>query len=395
MLARLWIGSVLLLVLPLGCAPSASAPQVPASNAATSSAPEIEPPLLPEPTAVQLASFNAPPSKTADAGDEDLRLDPVEAMINFDDVSEMEDELSPEKEQELLARLRKEPNNAAVLFALADFKQLKAGVNEAGEPDYNLFKQSADYLRRALQADPKLKESDGFKALAAVTFFNEARALSRDKQSAAGLQALRLSVDHGWNDLTAMREDTDLELLQKSPEFAKIFKFARDKRKREVQTQISVIFINKPEFEFDFKLTDTRGKPLAKQDFAGKLLIVNIWGTWCGPCRQELRDLIAASKKYQSDGVELVGINTEYEIGETAVASIRETQKSFGIPYRCALGDDAVFDQIPNFGTVPTTLFFNRQGVLLAQWDGLADELLLEMIIERLLRDSPPGTESR
>ncbi|MES2793107.1 MAG: hypothetical protein V4719_26080, partial [Planctomycetota bacterium] len=86
---------------------------------------------------------------------------------------------------------------------------------------------------------------------------------------------------------------------------------------------------------------------------------------------------------------------TEREDGVTAVASINESKKTFGINYRCALADDAnVFNQITDFNAVPMTLFFNREGVLQAQWVGQADEIVLEMILERILEESPAKAKS-
>ena len=293
----------------------------------------------------------------------------------------------------MLVKLDQQPNDADTLLKLASMKQQQAEMTDSGELDYGKLKQSADYVRQALKADPALANADDAKSFVAAVFFNEANALSLEKKDALALKALRLAVDYGWSNLAEMQNAVDLAHIRKNPKFAEIVKFARDKRKKELQATVSALFIGKPDYEFTFKLEDTAGKPVVKQDFAGKLLIVNIWGTWCPPCRRELPDLIAASKKYQSQGVEVLGINTEPEDGVTAINSIKDSQKNFGITYRCALGNDKVFEQIPDFGSVPMTLFFNRAGELQAQWVGMRDEISLEMIIERLLEDSPSETQ--
>lgn len=375
MLARLWIGCVLSMVVTLGCAKS--------EPVATTPTAETQPAASPAQSEAESRELTE-----AAAPNNDLpRLDAEEALAESSEATD--DELSPAVEAKLLARLAKQPRDAEALLKLASIKQQQAEMTDSGELDYGKLKQSADYARRALQADATLTESDQVRSFVAVVFFNEACALARDKQDAQALKSIRAASDYGFSDLAEMQNAVDLGQLRKNPEFQQIVKLARDKRKQEMQATISALFIGKPDYQFDFALEDTAGAPVAKRDFAGKLLIVNIWGTWCPPCRRELPDLIAASKKYQSQGVEVLGLNTESENGVTAVNTIKDSQKTFGITYRCALGNDELFKQIPDFNAVPMTLFFNRQGELQAQWVGQIDEMALEMIIERLIAESP------
>lgn len=403
MLARIFIGAVLIVTLSLGCSPSesvtAALPTTPPTDSSTTSAtsgPELIPPLSPaspdsqatEDEEVVLASAELNSADRGGAKDDSEPADPVEAMQRGGS-NDLDDEYSPKRERELLAKLAQEPKNPVLLFKLANVKALQAEMTDSGDTDYPKYQAAAKYLRQAMQIDPKLTDSDEVKAFVAEVFFNEACAYSLAKQAAPGLKALRMALDHGWTDLSELQAVAELAYLRKSPDFEGLIQYGQEKRRREVQSLVSALFLNRPDYQFDFDLQDTNQKRLAKADFAGKLLIVNIWGTWCGPCRRELPDLVAASKKYQSQGVEIVGINTENEIGEAANTAIRDTQKSFGITYRCALGNNKVFTQIPDFGDVPMTLFFNREGVLQAQWTGMIDATLLEMVIERMLVDSP------
>ena len=396
------MGCALGLVIALGCSKSdpvvvATSPVVTAEEAATA----------PQPAAATVAIAQV--DATADAAEtEGPMLIPIEqsaieqtaaasdeipATAASDEEEDDDDELSAKAEAKLLAKLAKQPKDTGTLLKLASLKQEQAERTESGDLDYSKLKESAEFIRRALKADETLTDDDDVKGFVGAVFFNEACALAVEKQDAAALKSLRAAIEHGWSDLVELQNAMDLQNLRKNPQFANLVKFARDKRKADLKATISGLFIGKPDDEFNFKLEDTAGKPLAKQDFAGKLLIVNIWGTWCPPCRAELPDLIAASKKYRSQGVEIIGINTESQNGVTAVELIKESQKRFGISYRCALGDEDTFKQIPEFGAVPMTLFFNRKGELQAQWIGQADEIVLEMIIERLLKESPAKTQ--
>lgn len=372
MRARLWMKVLLVLACVAGCSKSEPTPAPkPATPQVTEAAP-----IQPEPLPV-LSEASQP-----DADD-------MPAPAAGDAAAE-----SPEKEAELMAKLAKDPKNADLLLAASKLMQVKAFMTRSDNPEYELFKKSGNYLRQALEADAKLAETEEVKEIAADTFIFEACALSREKQDEAGLKALKAAIDFGWSNVHQLKEDPDLEHLRKNAGFAPLLAIAVEKRKVQIVDVVDAMFKEKHDFVFDFDLKDTDGKPLVKKEFDGKVLMINVWATWCGPCRQELPDLVAAHKKYQSQGFEIVGLNAEREEGEEANAVIKEALKEFGITYRCAQIDDKITGQIPDFQGYPTTLFIDRQGMIRARLVGAADEMLLELIIERLLKDSAPAAKA-
>jgi peroxiredoxin len=58
----------------------------------------------------------------------------------------------------------------------------------------------------------------------------------------------------------------------------------------------------------NFKLATISGEEFYLSDYAGKVVMLNFWGTWCPPCRKEIPDLVNLQKKYNKDGLEIVGI---------------------------------------------------------------------------------------
>ena len=61
-------------------------------------------------------------------------------------------------------------------------------------------------------------------------------------------------------------------------------------------------------FAPDFSLADLEGNTITLEQMRGKVILLNFWGTWCGPCRKEIPDFINLMKKYKQDGLEIVGI---------------------------------------------------------------------------------------
>lgn len=140
-------------------------------------------------------------------------------------------------------------------------------------------------------------------------------------------------------------------------------------------------------FDFDFNLRDISGEPIRKSDFAGKLLIVDIWGTWCPPCREEIPHFIALYDRYRSEGLEIVGLNQENGTPEAQAQKVREYQKKLGINYRCAIITEKVRSQVPKFDGFPTTLFFDRAGALRLHLVGYHEARDLQAAVETLLNE--------
>lgn len=398
MRARIWLGGLLALSMALGCGKTeptpAPAPQTPATASAPADQPAETAAASVEPAATSnempvLADI--PTTESAKSGAQK----PASAQPDAEDMAPpdegLESEYSPKKEAELLSNLEKNPQDSELLLTAAKLMHTKAQMTESGDEDFGLYKKAAEYLRLAMAADPELAKAEDFPEVGATYFVDEARALSREKQTAAGLKSLTASIDAGLRDIRLLKTDADLEFLRQSPEFAPILEATVQKHKTEIGMLVDSLFSEKHDFAFEFDLKDTDGKPLVKKEFAGKVLMVNLWATWCSPCRHEIPDLIAAYDKYRERGFELVGLNDERETGEAANAVIKDTLQKLKINYRCAWAPEELFQQIPDFeGKYPTTLFFNRQGKVQVILSGMADEVVLEVIIERLLKESPP-----
>ena len=111
----------------------------------------------------------------------------------------------------------------------------------------------------------------------------------------------------------------------------------------------------------------TRKGPLSLSGFKGKVLIVNLWGTWCPPCRREIPHFIALRNQHRDAGLEIVGINYERVPQAQWVEKIEAFIAEQDINYPCVIGDDATRKMIPEFRGYPTTLFIDRSRSRAAQ----------------------------
>lgn len=114
-------------------------------------------------------------------------------------------------------------------------------------------------------------------------------------------------------------------------------------------------------------------------DQRGKIVVVNYWATWCGPCRVEIPGFVRVANDYSSRGVEIVGVSLDENIAE-----IQPFVESHKIPYQMLLpGDD------PNVGTggmsLPTTFLYDKNGKLAKKYTGMILESTLKSDVESLL----------
>ncbi|MDH6576798.1 TlpA disulfide reductase family protein [Kitasatospora sp. MAP5-34] len=110
------------------------------------------------------------------------------------------------------------------------------------------------------------------------------------------------------------------------------------------------------------------GGKAALADYKGKVVVLNIWGSWCGPCRAEAKGLQAVSEKYKGQDVQFLGINTRDSTPANALAF----EQNFGITYPSLYDPDGT--QILKFPkgslnpqSIPTTIVVDREGKLAAR----------------------------
>ena len=116
---------------------------------------------------------------------------------------------------------------------------------------------------------------------------------------------------------------------------------------------------HKPEgvANLDMTLKDMNGNDVKLADYRGKVILLNVWATWCGPCQAEIPELVEAYNKYKDQGVVIVGVSLD-DTADTLRAYAPKKQMNYPI---LLMRDE--FDEAygPIFG-VPITFFIGRDG---------------------------------
>lgn len=120
----------------------------------------------------------------------------------------------------------------------------------------------------------------------------------------------------------------------------------------------------------NFTLKSTDGKEIKLSDYKGKIVILDFWATWCGPCRRGIPDLISIQKEFKNDVV-VIGISLD---AESTKDDIKPFMKEMGINYPIVYGDDKVVTDFGGIEAIPTSFVIDRQGNIVDQHVGLVSK---------------------
>ncbi len=144
--------------------------------------------------------------------------------------------------------------------------------------------------------------------------------------------------------------------------------------------QPTIRFVRNPDAAPDFQLTTLEGKPLSLAEYKNKVILLNFWATWCGPCRAEIPDLVELQNKYK-DQLQIIGLVVDDE----DQAAIKKFVAEFGIDYPVALATDALRLQYGGIPALPTSFVLDAEGRIVQKHEGLRDPALYEVEIRALL----------
>jgi thiol-disulfide isomerase/thioredoxin len=139
-------------------------------------------------------------------------------------------------------------------------------------------------------------------------------------------------------------------------------------------------FVKNPDAAPAFQLNDLDGKPVSLAEAKGKVVLLNFWATWCGPCRAEIPDLVDLQKRYAGK-LEIIALATQ----EDDADQVRRFVLRSGINYRVAMASDDVVREYGGVAALPTSFVIDAQGRVVQKHIGLNDPSLYERELKAML----------
>lgn len=131
----------------------------------------------------------------------------------------------------------------------------------------------------------------------------------------------------------------------------------------------------------DFTLEMMDGEMFRLSDHEGKIIVLNIWATWCPPCRKEIPDFIEIQKNMRDEGVLFVGVALDQEGWKV----VRPFAKKYSINYPVVVDNGTVRRKYGPFRGIPTTFIINREAKVAYVSLGMTPKSVLKPVLGKLV----------
>lgn len=139
----------------------------------------------------------------------------------------------------------------------------------------------------------------------------------------------------------------------------------------------------------DVELKAVKGAPIKLSDYSGKVVVLNLWATWCQPCRREIPELVKLYKEFQSKGLEVVGLSTEP--ADASADGVRRFVNEFNMNYRVGWSPPEVsMTLMQERNAIPQSFVISRDGRILKRFVGfnmVTTPVQLREAVEEALND--------
>jgi peroxiredoxin len=141
----------------------------------------------------------------------------------------------------------------------------------------------------------------------------------------------------------------------------------------------------------DFALKDADGRVVRLSDYRGKVVLLDFWATWCGPCKIEIPWFMQLERQYKDRGFAVLGVSMDDDGWE----SVKPFLSELGVNYRVVIGDDKTAQLYGGIDALPTTFLIDRTGKIAAVHVGLASRKDFVDGVEELLQTPASGAVER
>jgi peroxiredoxin len=118
----------------------------------------------------------------------------------------------------------------------------------------------------------------------------------------------------------------------------------------------------------EFSLKDANGQTVHLSDYKGKVVLLDFWATWCGPCKVEIPWFMEFENQFKNQGFAVLGVSMDEDGWDAIKPYVRERKMN----YRVLLGDDKVSASYGGLDALPTTLLIDREGNIASVHEGVS-----------------------
>lgn len=126
----------------------------------------------------------------------------------------------------------------------------------------------------------------------------------------------------------------------------------------------------------DFTLPDIHGKPISLSQFRGKIVFLNIWATWCGPCRTEMPAMEKLYQKFKKEDFVMLAVSIDRQGKSVVIPFLQE----LGLTFPVLLDTDATIQKLYKIRALPTSIIIDKMGFVDTREAGARDWFSSDMI---------------
>ena len=225
----------------------------------------------------------------------------------------------------------------------------------------------------------------------ATPMFSMAQGYAIRSDKKATFIALGQAVDVGFGDFERVLNDPILARLENAAQMEELVEDLKVRYQRTIDVWSRTVLAEFQPFQFNFDLADIEGGRISNSDFAGKVVVLDMWATWCPPCLKGIPHYIELQRNFKSRDVAVLGVSMDNaKDPNSALTTVRDFVNKQKFNYPCAMGDQSFSQQVPGKQILPTTLFIDQNKNVRYIARGYHDYAKVEALTKALANESQP-----